>query len=210
MLSQIQSHLQAIHRINAPDIAPFLLNAEALTELLGPGSRTVDEWVLVREADDGLDLGVYISAERLSELSSVATPGEAVERCFGAFCAATEGVSHFLMLIERARRREPVRLLELELQAEVDKFVSAWLHHRGDWRQLGRRLFRDAVLREGLSEPERWRYREAGRLAEGLCRWLVDQGDVAAVLREVRRLWRLPGSLRLSEARQRVAEGLTF
>jgi hypothetical protein len=208
VLSVIQHHLQSIHRTRAPDIAPFLLSDTAVASLLGPDARPADEWVLVREAEDGLDLGVYIAPKRLAELQVAGTPGEAVDRCFGAFCAATEGVSHFLLLVERARRGEPVRLLELELLAEVDKFISAWLHHRGAWRALGRRLFREAVLRPGLSEAERWRYREAGRLAEGLCRWLVTHGDVGAVLLEVRRLWRLPGSLLLSEARRRV--GLTF
>lgn len=208
MLSIIQHHLQSIHRTQAPDIAPFLLSDTAVAALLGPDTRPADEWVLVREAEDGLDLGVYIAPERLAELQAVETPGEAVDQCFGAFCAATEGVSHFLLLIERARREEPVRLLELELLAEVDKFISAWLHHRRAWRVLGRRLFREADLRPGLSEAERWRYREAGRLAEGLCRWLMARGDVGAVLMEVRRLWRLPGGALLSEARRRV--GLTF
>lgn len=210
MLSLIQTHLQSIHRTTAPEIAPFLLDEAAIQELMGPDARPADEWVLVREADDGLDLGVYIAPARLAELDAVATPGEAVDRCFGAFCAATEGVSHFLLLIERARREEPVRMLELELQAEVDKFVTAWLHRRGDGLKLGRRLFRHATLRDGLSAPERWRYREAGRLAEGLCRWLVAQADVAAVLREVRRLWRLSGAGRLAEARVRVQQGWAF
>lgn len=210
MLSLIQTHLQAIHRTAAPDIAPFLLDEDALGQVMGASARPTDEWVLVREADDGLDLGVYISAERLAELSAVDTPQQAIDRCFGAYCAATEGVSHFLLLIERARRQEPVRLLELELQAEIDKFVTAWLHQRHRAQALGRRLFRTAALRDGLSEAERWRYREAGRLAEGICRWLVGQGDVGAVLREVRRLWRLSGAARLEEARLRVAQGLTF
>ncbi len=34
-----------------------------------------------------------------------------------------EGVSHFLYLAERARRELPTTQLELELQAEVDKYV---------------------------------------------------------------------------------------
>jgi hypothetical protein len=38
-------------------------------------------------------------------------------------CQVVEGVSHFVYLAECVRRRRPTTLLELELQAEVDKFV---------------------------------------------------------------------------------------
>lgn len=208
MLSLIQAHLQAIHRSQAPDIAPFLLDSPALEAVMGQMPRGADEWVLVRDTEEGLDLGVYIAEDRLAELNAVHSPQEAIENCFGAFCAATEGVSHFLVLVEHAQRQQPIRLLELEFLAEIDKFVSAWLHRRGDGHALGRQLFRHAELREGLSADERWRYREAGRLAEGVCRWLVESRDVATLLEAVRRLWDLPGSARLMEARRRV--GLTF
>jgi hypothetical protein len=42
---------------------------------------------------------------------------------FDELCQAIEGVSHFLYLAERARRELPATQLELELQAEVDKYV---------------------------------------------------------------------------------------
>lgn len=201
MLSLIQSHLQAIYQTQAPDIAPFLLDQDALRALMGPRLRPTDEWVLVREDPEGLDLGVYIDPQRLDELREAGTPRAAVERCFTAYCAATEGVSHFLMLIERARRGEPVRLLELEVQAEVDKFVTAWLHHRGQARRIWWQLFEGSRLHTTLSPEERWRYREAGRLAAGVCQWLIDRPDVRAVLQRARRFWRAAGGERLALAR---------
>ena len=39
------------------------------------------------------------------------------------FCLALEGVSHFLYLIWNASFDRSVTLLEMELQAEIDKFV---------------------------------------------------------------------------------------
>jgi hypothetical protein len=38
-------------------------------------------------------------------------------------CQAVEGVSHFLYLAERARRELPATQLELEIQAEIDKYL---------------------------------------------------------------------------------------
>jgi hypothetical protein len=40
-----------------------------------------------------------------------------------ALCQLVEGVSHFVLFAERARRELPMTQLELELQAEVDKYV---------------------------------------------------------------------------------------
>ncbi len=205
MLRVIQAHLQAIYQIQAPDVGPFLVDAAAVGELLGPDARDADEWVLLRQDGEDVDLAVYIAAEHLERLARVETPGQAVAECFSSFCAATEGVSHFLMLIERARREEPIRMLELELQAEIDKFVSAWLHHPRHHRQLLRRLFHDAALREDLSAVERARYREAGRLAAAYCARLEALPHPAAVLAAVRQFWRRSSAQRLEQVRRLAA-----
>ena len=61
-------------------------------------------------------------------------------------------------------------MLELEAQAEVDKFASLVLHHwpslqSGSARDLHVRLFRDVSYRPGLRPEEQARYVEANRLA---------------------------------------------
>ena len=38
-------------------------------------------------------------------------------------CQLIEGVSHFVYVADRARRKLPATQLELELQAEIDKYV---------------------------------------------------------------------------------------
>ncbi|MFT5680669.1 MAG: hypothetical protein ACI8RZ_001575 [Myxococcota bacterium] len=205
MLKVIQDHLQSIYRIQAPDVRPFLVDAAAVTNLLGPDARGADEWVLLRQDGEDVDLAVYIAEEHLQRLAQAQTPGQAVQQCFSSFCAATEGVSHFLMLIERARREEPIRMLELELQAEIDKFVSAWLHHPRRHRQLLRQLFHDAALRPDLSVVERDRYREAGRLAAAYCACLEALPHPAAVLAAVRQFWRWSGAQRLERVRRLAA-----
>ena len=96
-------------------------------------------------------------------------------------------------------------MLELELQAEIDKFVSAWLHHPHRSRQLLRQLFTHAALTEGLSAVERDRYREAGRLAAAYCARLEALPHPAAVLAAVRQFWRRSGQQRLEHVRRLAA-----
>lgn len=205
MLRDIQAHLQAIYRIQAPDVTEFQIGADQLVEVMGDGLRDADEWVLVREQPDGLDLAVFVADDHLSALAAAGDLQAAVRDAFPAFCAATEGVSHFLMLFERMRRAEPVSLLELEAQAEVDKFVSARLHlpHRSD--ELWRQLFEDAALAQGLDDAEQARYQEAGRLASGFCATLDAAPHVDGLLRILRGFWRDSGAKRLDTMRRLAA-----
>ncbi len=200
MIAQIQLHLEAIYNIEGPDIREFLVDQEAVATVLGEHARPAREWVLVREADGGLDIGVYVHADDLRELEAC-TPAEAVRSSLAAWCAVTEGVSHFLLLVRRASREETVSLLELEVQAEVDKFVTARLNAGPD-PTLRRRLFRDASLSPGLDAAERERYLEAGRLADRYCGRLERCRDVAALLAELRRFYRRPGHARMDMLRR--------
>jgi hypothetical protein len=205
MLSQIQEHLESIYRIEAPKVSEFLIDASQVVEVLGDDVRSADEWVLVREMEDGLDLAVFIAEEHLELLGQSESLAHAAEAVFPSFCAATEGVSHFLMLVERSRRTEPVSMLELEAQAEVDKFVCATLHHPSRSEEWWRRLFREASLAEGLVLEEIERYEEAGRLAAAFCGALTEEPHVGALLRTLRSFWRQSGTLRLEHMRRLAA-----
>lgn len=205
VLGLVQSHLHAIYRTEAPDVRRFLVDADQLGELREGDARGADEWVLVRESDDGLDIAVWIDEGLLEDLAGAADPAEAVTEHLRGFCAVVEGISHFLLLVERARRQEPLTLLELETQAEVDKFVCASLHRPGRDSELHARLFRHAQLCEGLGQGERIRYAEAGRLAAGWCRWLASLPHLQARLDAQRQFWRTAGSRRMDRLRRMAA-----
>ncbi len=200
MIALIQRHLQAIYDIDAPDIRDFLVDAEAVRALLGDDARASREWVLVRQADDDVDIGVYLHADDLCAVDA-RTPADAVRDALPAWCSVTEGVSHFLLLFRRASREETVSMLELETQAEVDKYVTARLHVGPD-PSLRRRLFHDATLADGLDHAERERYREAGRLADRYCERLERHRDVAALLTELRSFYRRTGHARMDMLRR--------
>ena len=119
-----------------------------------------------------LELGLYLAPDVIGMLASGAVAG------LGPFCQLAEGVSHFLYLSRSAELDRPVSLLELEVQAEVDKFalllLRAWSEGRGAWAaSLHSRLFDETALRPGLSAAETHRYGEANRLARAFCARLL-------------------------------------
>jgi len=123
--------------------------------------------------------------------------------------AVLEGVSHFLCVAWHADHDRPVSLLELEMQAEVDKYVvSYWLLQRqspGRFpAELRRLLFERARIDPELARGREGLYRRASRYAEKYCRGLERElrservGAEREVLARLRRFYRLPGARKLS------------
>src|SRR4051794_18817533 len=107
--ARIQRHLEAIYGIRcALQVTDCLLD-EGQARALG-GTMRAREELLVREEEGAVELGLFLAPELLERPADL-----------GAFCEATEGVSHFLYLSRAASLDRHVSLLELEAQAEVDK-----------------------------------------------------------------------------------------
>ncbi|MYH89326.1 MAG: hypothetical protein F4128_00470 [Gammaproteobacteria bacterium] len=86
-------------------------------------------------------------------------------------------MSHFVHLVWRARESRSTSRLELELQAEVDKFVSSinLLGRQGLGAvppALHHRLFQQVRFDETLDDSERNRYETANRYAARYCHHL--------------------------------------
>lgn len=176
MLDAIQEHLEAIYGIRCEYRArDFLVDGEA-ARALGGTARAREE-LLVHESGDGLELALYLEPSLVARVSAM-QPGEAVEADLGAFCDVAEGVSHFVYLAHTAALERKVSLLELEAQAEVDKFVvctlSRWSAGVASWAgSVVHRLFERVGFHDHLSASEHWRYREANRLAKSYCERLL-------------------------------------
>ena len=114
-------------------------------------------------------------------------------------------MSHFTYYAWNAVRDKSVSLFELELQAEVDKFVTTGMLLR---EQNGREpdglhawLFDSPRLAAELDAPERERYRLANRYAARYCRRLLPalaDSDDSAAQRELRRFYRLSQTSKLA------------
>ena len=95
----------------------------------------------------------------------------------GAFCTLTEEVSHFVYLLFCARSERSVTQLELELQGEVDKYLTAvfLLSQQNEGAvsaRLRELLFRHYRLEPRVSAEQAERYRAASDLAYRYCGWL--------------------------------------
>ncbi len=158
----------------------------AIEAFVASDARVSRECVLLRERDGQLEVSVYLPPDAL-------TPQGPAD--VDTLCQLMEGVSHFVLLAERARRELPTTQLELELQAEVDKFLLLSEVDRG-----GRALHEVSWLRERLfarvrflfahaaEEGKRYRLanRVAGQLAEHLQRRYLKAerlGELKALLR---------------------------
>ncbi|MBX3183613.1 MAG: hypothetical protein KIT72_05775 [Polyangiaceae bacterium] len=122
-----------------------------------PGSR---ETLLVRQVGDHLELRLLLPKDvSLGPELHRAQPTD-------GFLQLVEGVSHFMLVVERARRGLPTTQLELELQAEVDKFAllgGELPPHAG--RHIHQRLYEQVSFLHHAGSEQGARYRLANGLA---------------------------------------------
>ncbi len=129
------------------------------------------ETLLVREAAGG----VVEMALRVPRLGAKAID-LARDADLDPLCQIIEGVSHFVYLSHRAHAEREATQLELELQAEVDKFVvlAAWLGEPDTDASatLRRRLYEDVSYAHDESSEHGDRYRLANDRAHAFVRRL--------------------------------------
>ena len=128
VLQQLQRLLEGIYDVPSTHVVDEFVFTDRALLPADLRHRAADEQVLVSEQDDGAAIGVYLD-EKLLERLAAANPVDALHGGnLADFWTALEGVSHFTYLAWNTSHDRPVSLLELELQAEVDKYVSSlWL-----------------------------------------------------------------------------------
>jgi hypothetical protein len=164
------------------DVQDFLLSdRKRLKELVGThADGGSDEQVFLIQNDDGVRIGVFIEQSVLDRLEQHDPLQSLEDENLRDYCTALEGVSHFHYLMWSVTRRRSVSLLELELQAEVDKYASAVaLLTRQRCGQLPdtlhSRLFHAVRFLPELDTISRQRYQEANRHAARFCRSLEER-----------------------------------
>ncbi|HMN46765.1 MAG TPA: hypothetical protein PKE27_19465 [Povalibacter sp.] len=156
-----------------------IVDKRRFTQLTGE-SCEADEQVALIEDRDGVRVGVYVDEQVLERLERRDPMQHLDDGNLADYCTALEGVSHFHYLMWSLGRARDVSLLELELQADVDKYAGAvkLLTQQGEGRfplSLHRRLFHGVRFLPGLSEEHRRRYEEANRSAARFCRGLEEK-----------------------------------
>ncbi len=210
-LGDIQDALCRLYDLSVScDVRDFVCDAEAVRVTTGDEHERGEVLVVV-EDDDDVTIGLYVDPEALSHLEETDDAWLDDGKRWAA-CLATEGVSHFLYLVFRADNDMSVSQLELELQAEVDKYASAVLQldggplgeralegngihaARARSRAVRQRLFTGVRFLDGPESARGERYRMAHRLAARYAARLeerhLETGDVRSFLRELRRFYR--------------------
>ena len=206
----MQQALQGLYELQvAHDVNDFFIrNPQQAADLQHHSKqRSSRETLYLSQTEDNLDLALFLDDQVLDQLAQDNPLNNLHPGNLEAFCLALEGVSHFLYLTWNAGFNRPVTMLEMELQAEVDKFVMLHLCFE-DQRQviepgrLRRLLFETARLQSDLNSEESRRYRDASNYAEKYC-WKLESGFLGNrsrqnLLSEVRQFYRLnqPAKLR--------------
>ena len=211
ILTQLQQLIGAIYDVSiAHDVYDFLVTDRGRLPQ-SVRSRSSEEDLIVAEAAAGGEAGVslYLDPGVLERLRSENPMVRLHEGNVGDYWKALEGVSHFLYVAWNAGHDRPVSILELEMQAEVDKYVASyWLLRRQLPNrfpaELRRILFERTRIDPGLAEGREDLYREASRYAEKFCRRLEQSlrrsgaGTEGAVLTELRRFYRLTNARKVA------------
>jgi hypothetical protein len=203
VLARLQRGLEKLYRVETRlDVQHFVVNererSQALADGEGSGGRRPREQLLVAHAGDEVSLALYLDAGALSNLERH-DPGRGLgEHNFGDFCLAVEGVSHFIYVVLCAAANRLVTALELELQAEVDKFVACVLLDEAvahSPRELRARLYHQVRYAHDLDGDERARYTTANDQARAYAGFLdrryLQQQRRHEMLAELRLFYRL-------------------
>ena len=200
-LAALQSALAEIYDLAAtPDVEQFLMTDSRHLGRID-GARATDEQLIVAQEDDGIALALYIDATVLERLACSDPIAALTADNLADYLTVAEGVSHFVYVTWNAGFDKPVTLLELELQAEVDKYVlCAWLlREQGRGRfpgELHRVLFERARIDPAAAGGRALLYHTASNYAARFCRRVAGslargtRGATRELLTELRRFYR--------------------
>ena len=212
-LAHVQDALSRVYDLHLDVCVDDFACDEALARTLGGDDAIRRREVLfVVEDEHGSHVGLYVDDAARAD----ASVPSAWSRHFASMCLATEGVSHFVLVQFRSEQSAQVRELELELQAEIDKYATSVLAGAGEVlargneallagngvalfrarsRLVRQRLFEHGTLLDAPGTERAERYRAASQLADRYTRWLerthVQRGDLRGLVTELRRFYRL-------------------
>lgn len=202
LLAQMQRLLAEINDVPVThDVNDFLITQPAQLLSGHDALLNTDEQVLIVQGDDATRIGVLIDTAVLQRLHERNPLQRLSDENLADFCTVLEGVSHFQYLVWCIERMRTVSLLELELQAEVDKYALAicllMQQTQGDFPAgLHQRMFTRVSFAPELDCVSRQRYEEANRHAARFCRGIdrrflsCRRRRMAAWMMELRRFYR--------------------
>jgi hypothetical protein len=220
ILKRLQDFIGGIYDVSVShDVYDFLVTDRDRLPAVARADKATDEELIVAQPVDGdsgeIALSLYLDPELLARLDRADPMERLHDGNVADYWTALEGVSHFLYIAWNAGHDKPVSLLELEMQAEVDKYVGSYWLMRQQLPdrfpdELLRLLFERTRIDSRLAAGREGLYREASRYAEKFCRRLEQSlrgargRSQADILAELRRFYRLTNARKLAHI-QRTA-----
>ena len=200
-LVSMQQSLQYHYDVEPPYCISEFVCHSAQTETGSLNCKgTTPEMLVYREDGTNLDISLFLNPSLLNGIDSGTCCARWSGEIFDNGCILLEGVSHFLYMVFNAHHDRQVSLLDLEIQAEIDKFIFAALNtsYRDSIEELLDRLFCQISYREELSTELKQRYQQANDLAYKYCHWLSDRfvlsADNRKLAAEIAKIYRLNGA----------------
>ena len=180
ILPQLQAMLESIYEVKLEyDVRQFTCTDRKFASAISNFPNSTPEQLLINENDDCLDISLFLDSSVLENLQHNNPFNCLHDRNLQSFWIAVEGVSHFLYVAWRAGFNRPVSQLELELQAEIDKFIcAAYLFRQQqpsfNLNEIWIKLFKHYYLHDHLSADQVRRYQQANEYAGQYCIRLKD------------------------------------
>ena len=202
MLEKMQQRLERIYEVKSGlDVHDFLITDNEFVSYMDKhhGLRQSAEKLLVSHVDDQLDVSLYIKQDIIDLLGRDDPMINLHEGNISEYLIALEGVSHLIYLAWNARYDRQISLFELELQAEVDKYIFTMilLANQGDYQLpqgLLNRLFFQHTYACDMDTEEQSRYERANYYAYHYCKALHQnciENQRASFFNDLRRFYRL-------------------
>lgn len=138
--------------------------------------------LLVNEINGEANLAICLEKDRLEALRNTRLPDDFHLDQFADLSVVVEELSHFNFYCEQALRNKKLSALDMEVQAEVDKFAFALeCLNQQNQQELKERLFEvlfsDIKIGTWVSVEEEGRYQKAHDLARRFCRQLLARSE---------------------------------
>ncbi len=210
-LRKLQRGLETLYRVDTHvSINDFMLDSTQREKL--SAERHPEEQLLLSEAVNGdLEIGLFINEPSISNLAKNDPAQRLSNHNMQDFLFAIEGVSHFILSVWSANADRQFSVIELELQAEVDKYITCLLTHSTSpqfSKALRTRLFSRFEFHEDLNSEELERYtvanENARRYSESLEKRFVANHSIDQMLIELRRFYRMSFTQKIDFIRHAV------
>lgn len=174
------------------------------------------EVVFIRQDEFNMEFTLYLDNSLMQAFKQTANIEDFLKSCkpgekhptLDDICTVVEGVSHVVCLLWHAHNDRQLRPVDLELQAEIDKYLvllgtsDTLTQHR----QIHKQLFSQCQLTSTPGTALFERYRTANNLAARYCGWLSDTFfaalDKTGLDSELARFYRLSGQAKFDRIRR--------